>query len=215
MRFLALSTTLLLGATSLAAQDNCLQQLKLPKSGSWAEYNAVLQQKDPYTMRYAVIGAEARGGKDLQWVEMRMTGGKENQTMIYQMLVPGSLAEMDQVQEIIFKPGDKPAMKMNSMMMNMIRGQLEKQSFYSRACQGVTLVGKESVKVPAGTFDALHYRSSENAVDSWISPGVPFSMIKTTGKDFQMELAAQGDGAKSTITEKPQEMPGMGGPSGH
>ncbi len=215
MRLVALSTVLLLGGTGLAAQENCLQQLKLPQPGSWAEYKALYQQKDPYTMRYAVIGTEARGGKDLQWVEVRMTGAKQDESMIYQMLVPGSLAEMDQVQEIVFKTGDKPAMKMNGMMMNMIRGQLEKQSFYSKACQGVTLVGKESVKVPAGTFDALHYRSSEHAVDSWVSPGVPFSMVKSTGKDFQIELSAQGDGAKSSITEKPQEMPGMGGPSGH
>jgi hypothetical protein len=215
MRSLLLSTTLLLGGTSLAAQENCLQQMKLPKAGSWAEYKAVLQQKDPYTMRYAVIGNEARDGKELQWVEMRMTGGNKDQDMIYQILVPGSLVQMDQVQEIVFKSADKPAMKMNPMMMNMIRGQLEKQSFYSKACEGVTLVGKESVKVPAGSYDALHFRSTDHAVDTWIAPAVPFSMVKTTGKDFHMELAAQGDGAKSSITEKPQEMPGMGGPSSH
>jgi hypothetical protein len=213
MRSLLFSITLLLGGTGLAAQENCLQQLKLPKAGSWAEYKAVLQ-KDSYTMRYAVIGNEIRDGKELQWVEMRMTSGKSGQDMIYQVLVPGSLVQMDQVQEAVFKTGDQPAMKMNPMMMNMLWGQLEKQSFYSKACEGVTLVGKESVKVPAGTYDALHFRSTEHAVDSWIDPGVPFSMVKTTGKDFQMELAAQGDGAKSSITEKPQEMPGMGGPSG-
>ena len=27
------------------------------------------------------------------------------------------------------KPGEKPAMKMDGMMLNMIRGQMEKQSF--------------------------------------------------------------------------------------
>jgi hypothetical protein len=31
-------------------------------------------------------------------------------------------------------------------------------------------------------------------------------MVKTTGKDFRMELAAHGDGAKSSITEVPQSM---------
>jgi hypothetical protein len=215
MRFLALSTALLLGATSLAAQDDCLQLMKLPTPGAWAEYKAHFQQKEPYTIRYAVIGNEARGGKELQWVEMRMEGGKQNQVMIYQTLVPGSLAAMDQVQEVIFKQGDKPAMKMNGAMLSMMRGQLEKQSPYQQACQGVTLVGKESVKVPAGTFEASHFRSAEHSVDSWVSPVVPFSMVKTTGKDFQMELTAQGEGAKSSITEEPQEMPGMGGPSSH
>jgi hypothetical protein len=37
---------------------------------------------------------------------------------------------------------------------------------------------------------------------------VPFSIVKTTGKDFQMELAAHGGGAKSSILEKPRSMDG-------
>ncbi len=219
MRSLLLSTTLLLGWTSLGAQENCLQQLKLPPEGSWAEYKAVYQQKDPYTMRYAVIGAEPRAGKEYQWVEMRMTGDKPDQNVITQMLMPNSMAEMDQVQEVVFKAGDRPAMKMSGsthkMMKRMMKGQLEQQSFYRRACEGVTLVGQEKVTVPAGTFQTSHFRSTEHGVDSWVSPQASFPLVKATGKDFEMELAGQGDGAKSSITEKPEEMPGMGGPSSH
>ena len=37
-------------------------------------------------------------------------------------------------------------------------------------------------------------------------------MVKTVGKDDEMALAKVGDGAKSSITETPQEMPGMGEP---
>src|SRR3712207_7428271 len=48
---------------------------------------------------------------------MRMSGGGSGRDMIYQVLVPGSLAELDQVQEIVFKQGDRPAMKMNGMML--------------------------------------------------------------------------------------------------
>jgi hypothetical protein len=214
MRSVAITPLLLLGtATSLWGQGNCLDQVKLPEVGRWAEYQAVYNQKDPYTLRYAVIGTENRGGKNLQWVEMRMTGDQKDRHMIYQVLVPGSLVEMSQVQEIVFKPGDQPAMKMNGMMMDMIRGQLEKQSFYGDVCKGVSLVGKESITVPAGRFETLHFRSSEYAADSWLAPDVPFSLIKSTGKQYQMELVAQGEGAMSSITEKPQEMRGMGGPS--
>lgn len=213
MRSIILPLLLLALATAGFAQQDCLHQIKFPAVGRWAEYNAVYNQKDPYTVRYAVVGSETREGKDLQWVEMRMTGSKKDQNMVYQMLVPGSIMEMDKVEEIVFKPGDKPAMKMNGMMMGMIRGQLEKQSFYRDACKGVTLVGEESVSVPAGTFKTMHFRSSEHAMDSWFTPGVPFSLVKSTGKDFKLELASQGEGAKSSITEKPQEMGGMGGPS--
>jgi hypothetical protein len=213
MRWLTLAVLLLAGATTGRAQQNCLEQVKLPKVGGWAEYKAVYNGKDPYTVRYAVVGSEARGGKNLQWVEMRMTGTQKDRNMVYQMLVPGSLMEMAQVQEIVFKPGDQPAMKMSGMMLNMIRSQLEKQSYYSEMCKGVSVVGSESVTVPAGRFKATHFRSAEHAMDSWISADVPFSLVKSTGKNYQMELAAKGNGAQSSIKEKPQEMKGMGGPS--
>ena len=221
MRCVALFTAvLLLGATSVAsAQTDCLQEMKLqqtklPQPGTWAEYKIVFQQQEPHTMRWAVLGTETRDGKELQWFETRMTGTRKDQNLITQVLLPrsmSSLADLDQVQEVVFKQGDTPAMKMNAMMMNMMRGKLEQQSFLSKACEGVTLVGQESVTVPAGTFEASHFRSAQQG-DSWMSPAIPFSMIKMIGKDFEMELTSQGEGAKSSITETPQEMGEMGGP---
>jgi hypothetical protein len=214
MRALTISWLLAAGlCTPARAQNNCLQQIKFPEVGGWAEYKALYNKKDPYTVRYAVIGTEQRGGKPMQWVELRMTGDTKERTMVYQMLVPGSLMQMADVQEVVFKSGDKPAMKMNGMMMKMIRGQMEKQNLYGEICKDVSLVGKESVTVPAGKFQAQHYHSAKYGADSWISPSVPFSLVKSVGENHQMELTSQGKGAKSSITEKPQEMPGMGGPS--
>ncbi|HET6837436.1 MAG TPA: hypothetical protein VFH24_05290 [Gemmatimonadales bacterium] len=210
MRWFFLTVALGLGTAGPAlAQANCLEQVKLPEVGRWAEYKAT-SQNDPYTIRYSVIGNEERGGKDFRWVEMQMTGTQKDKNMVYQMLVPGSFAELDQVQEVIFKPGNQPAMKISGQMLGMIRGQLNKQSFLKEVCKGVSLVGKESLSVPAGKFETLHFRSTEHGSDSWVSADVPFSMVKATGKQFQMELAAHGQGAKSSITEKPQEMGGMG-----
>jgi hypothetical protein len=214
MRALTLSLALLAGGSIPAvAQANCLDQIKFPAVGRWAEYQAVYNKKDPYTVRYAVIGAEQRGGKTMDWVELRMKGADKTHNIVYQMLVPGSLMQMGDVAEIVFKAGDKPAMKLNGMMMKMVRGQMEKQNLYSDICQDVTLVGKEAVSVPAGRFKAQHYHSTKFGSDSWIAPEVPFSLVKSVGENHQMELTSQGSGAKSSIAEKPQEMPGMGGPS--
>ena len=214
MRALTISLVLAAGVHAPAvAQNNCLDQIKFPEVGRWAEYKALYNKKDPYTVRYAVIGAEQRGGKSMQWVELRMIGDNKDRNMVYQMLVPGSLMQLGDVQEIVFKAGDKPAMKMNGMMMKMIRGQMDKQNLYSEVCKDVTLVGKEAVTVPAGQFQAQHYYSAKYGADSWISAAVPFSLVKSVGENHQMELTSQGSGAKSSITEKPQEMPGMGGPS--
>ena len=214
MRLPALSLVLLLAAAPAVRAQDCLEQIRFPKVGRWAEYKALYNGKDPYTVRYSVIGSEKRDGADLKWVELRMVGQDAATTFTYQVLVPGSPSEMANVQEIIMKAGDKPAMKMNGMMVNMIRGQLEKQNFLGDVCKEVSLVGTEKVTVPAGRFQARHYHSAKYSSDSWVASSVPFALVKSVGKNYQMELAVQGNGAKSSITERPQEMPGMGGPSG-
>ena len=211
MRSLTLSLLLACLAPAAWAQANCLDQVKFPAEGRWAEYHATFKEK-PYTIRYGVIGQEKRGGKTLQWVEMRMEGENKDRNMTYQVLVPGSLVDLAEIQEIVFKPGTRPAMKMSGQMVQMIRGELEKQSVYGEMCNGVSLVGKEKVTVPAGTIEALHYHSDERASDSWLSPKVSFSLVKSAGKDYLIELVKEGEGAKSSITEKPQEMRGMGHP---
>ncbi len=200
----------LLAALPVAGQDQeCLADIKMPDVGQWAEYQGVMS-KDPYTMRYAVVGAEEREGTPMKWMELRMVGAKPDKSMVYQVLTPGGPGEMDQAQEIVFKPGEKPAMKMNGMMMKMMRGQLKKNSALGNLCEGLTLAGEESVTVPAGTFKAMKYHDAKHNVDTWIVPDRPFLMVKSKGKDFEMSLVSSGDGAKSSITETPQEMPGMG-----
>ncbi|MEP7225875.1 MAG: hypothetical protein ABI785_00815 [Gemmatimonadales bacterium] len=210
MRTPMLLLAILLGVASAGrAQESCIEQLKFPQVGRWAEYQALYNQKDPYTIRYAVVGREKRGGKDMKWLELRMIGEKKEGNIVYQMLVPGSAAELGDVQEIVMKPGSKPAMKMDGMMLNMIRGQMEKQSFLNDVCKDVVLVGPESVRVPAGNFQTRHFRSDKYASDSWLSFDIPFAMVKSVGKNYEMALRSYGAGAKSSITEKPQS---MGGP---
>jgi hypothetical protein len=213
MRLPAVSLVLLLAAAPAVRAQDCIEQVKFPKVGRWAEYKALYNGKDPYTVRYAVIGSEKRGGADLKWVELRIVGEGKDKNFTYQVLVPGSPTEMANVQEIIMKAGDKPAMKMNGMMVKMIRGQLDKQNFLAEVCREVTLVGEEKVTVPAGRFQARHFHSAKYGSDTWVASSVPFALVKSVGKNYQMELAVHGNGAKSSISEQPQEMPGMGGPS--
>jgi len=199
----------LLAASPAAGQDQeCIADMAMPDVGQWAEYQGVLN-KDPYTIRYAVVGAEERDGTAMKWLELRMVGAKPDKSMVYQILTPGNPGEVDKAQEIVFKPGEKPAMKMNGMMMKMIRGQLKKSSALGNLCEGLTLAGEESVTVPAGTFTAMKYHDAKHDVDTWVVPDRPFFMVKSKGKDVEMSLVSSGDGAQSSITETPQEMPGM------
>ena len=206
---LLLLTLPLVSARAISAQgSSCIDQIRVPAVGQWAEYQAVFKQREPYTMRYAVIGEESRGGTALKWVELRMTGNKKDGDMVTQMLVPGSAAELGDVQEVVMKPGDKPAMKIDGPMLGMIREQMKKQSFLTDLCKDVTLVGGETVTVPAGKFKSQHFRSAKYGSDSWVSSKVPFSMIKTVGTDHELTLVRHGEGAESSITEEPKSMGG-------
>jgi hypothetical protein len=93
-----------------------------------------------------------------------------------------------------------------------------------------TAVGKETIKVEAGTFPTTHYRDHTpvGTVDVWVSEAVPpLGLIKVTttpepksgGADApaippaSMELTGTGTGAKPTITKpaKPYDPKGMTG----
>jgi hypothetical protein len=203
-----LRSVLLLAATATAvqAQNECLADLKMPAVGQWARYTGTMKN-DPYTLRYAVVGAEEREGKAMKWLELTMGKSGQDQEMVYQVLTPGNPAEMGRAEEIVFKPAGKPAMKMNGAMLKMILGQLEKNSVLSSLCEGVAPTGEESVTVPAGTFTAIRYHDSKHDADTWVVPDRPFVMVKSKGKDFELNLAESGDGATSAITETPQQMP--------
>jgi hypothetical protein len=206
----SLRTALVLATltTPAAAQNECLKDYRMPAVGRWAEYQATLNGK-PSIMRYAVVGEESRGGAPMKWLELRMAGDKD--TMVYQMLTPGNPAEMDKVQEVVFKTGDKPAMKMSGAMIGMIRGQVGKNSALANLCEGVSLVGEESVTVPAGTFKAARFHNEKHESDAWMVRDHPFYLIKSVGKNHDIALVKSGNGATSSITEEPQDM--MGGPS--
>jgi hypothetical protein len=210
MRTFWISVLVLIGWVSgLSAQtgNDCLKHLTWPAVGNWATYQSTLNNK-PGVARYAVVGIEKREGTDMKWLEYKLA--QENKdTTVFQMLIPGGPHEIGQVEEIVMKSGGRKAMKVSGMMMKMIRGQMEKSSFLNNMCEGVTLVGEESVTVPAGTFKAYHFHNSKYNSDSWISPSVPFAMVKATGKNHDIALTGTGTGATSSITETPQDM--MGG----
>jgi len=199
-----------LAPAAAQAQDACAENFKWPAVGRWAEYQGLYDKKTPMTSRYAVVGTETRQGTEYKWVEMKMHDEKKNQDMVYQMLLPGGPLQLDQVEEVVMKVGTQPAMKMSGMMMKMVRGQLAKSSAFKDACTETVLIGVEKVTVPAGTFHAKHFQSTKYETETWVDPGVPFSMLRSVGKRHEIELTATGDGAKSSITETPQEMGGMG-----
>jgi hypothetical protein len=222
-------------AVPARAQDVCTQFRPTPAVGSWAEYQTSRDGQALRT-RIAVVGQEKRDGKDAIWFESTMETPRGR--MISEMLVPSYPFEPGSVIETVVKRGDQPAMKLPAGMMGMMRGGQGQQtpsapgqgaagrggmgrgngrgmgrgagaSNRLQQCRSLTVVGQESVTVPAGTFKTTHLRSANDSTHVWVSREVPFGMVKSQTGGITAELSGMGNGAKKSITETPTEMPGM------
>ena len=210
MRFLAaLATTTALVVANGAAQgtDVCGEQMRVPPIGGWAQYQ-ITGQEGQTGYRMAMLGTEDREGKPM--VRLEMSLNSERGAMVMQMVVPGYPYDPSQIQEIVMKAGNQPAMRISGNMMSMFRSRMGNNPGNSaaEACQGVAFVGAETITVPGGTFPTRHYRDEAKGTDVWVSRELPFGLVKLVSRDnHQILLAGQGHDAKSSITETPMDMP--------
>lgn len=206
------------GAIGFGSGPNPWEGLDLkPVVGYWAEYRMTGQGEEPMTMRASVVGQE----DEYFWFETVMTG-HDGEKAISKMLISIDPNQEDNVQRMIVKSGDEPAMEMPIQMMKgpdmpePEAGTTEEAPEIDSSDLGV-----ESVTVPAGTFEANHwqFKTDDDTADVWIKAGIgPYGLVKSTAGDMTMELMGYGEDAKSLITEEPQsfpmqgfKMPGMGG----
>jgi hypothetical protein len=191
-----------LGSQSPATAQDCAVGIKAPAAGSWAEYTTAEGK-----MRLALLGSETRGGRNLVRVEVGLTSREG--PMIMQMLVPGYPYEMSSIEDFVLKAGDRPAMRMNAQMLQMMSSRMPKDQVaeFCRNAQ-MTRVGEESITVPAGTFETIHYRDASSGNDVWVSESIPFGLVRSKlARGGEIVLSGRGTDATSRITETPQEMP--------
>jgi hypothetical protein len=209
---LTAAAMLTFAGSSLLAQDleevcNEFRQLVV---GQWAEYE-IASDQGKATSRFAVVGTEEAAGKEHYWYETRMESPMG--AMIMQLLIPSYPYEQSDIQQAVVKMGDQPAMIVSDQMLAMMQGRGAENPAQdaASACENAELVERESVTVPAGTFNAMHLRVGSDAekADIWVSSEVPFGMVKLQGEGVELVLLQHGKDAKSSITEKPQRMPGV------
>ncbi len=180
--------------------------------GQWAEYQMTgSNEGESARMRIAIIGTKDIAGKKAYWIEIKMKADEGN--VITQVLTGGYPFETAQIHEMIVKAGDQPAMKMPSQAVAMMRNRIAGTPSLGAAdkCDQAKVVGFESVTVPAGTFRAVHLKPADVKADVWALAEIPFGLIKSKSPEGEVVLVKQGKGAKSSITEKPLSIPGMGG----
>ena len=192
--------------------------LKKAAVGSWAEYGMSFGDVKMKS-RWALVARDASSTT----VEMAMQGGPAarmgGKITLKMVLDPDPIGAAKPVKEIVMQIGDNDPM--------LAPPEAPTQKF---------LVGKETIKVTAGSFKTTHYRDHTpvGTVDVWVSEEVPpLGLVKfvttpepSTGKASHppippatLELAATGSGAKPTITKPakpfdPTQMMGGAPPAG-
>ena len=180
------------------------------KPGQWASFDGT-GSAGVGKLRLAVVGSEKSGDSTLYWFEVTFTGKDPGKSGVVQILTASLASGLESPRALIFKVGPQPAMRLSGEMAGMMgkQGRQNASAFdWAGRCGGAHVVGWESVTVPAGTFRALHMTTDDGG-EVWASRDVPFGLVKTHGKQGDLALTGRGADAKSSITEKPLEMPAM------
>jgi hypothetical protein len=152
-----------------------------------------------------MLADETRQGKTYRWFEVQATeGGKVK--MIMQMLVPADLSEA--IEEVVIKSEGEPARRLPKETLRASLGFSAQLPSKQSCMPNMTLVGPETITVPAGTFRTSRFRDVRTGRDTWLSKDVPFGLIKGQMDDgTELVLSAYGTGASSSITEAPIDIP--------
>lgn len=173
----AMVGALLLVAAPLAAQAPCGGKLVTSTVGSEATYRLARPSGDQ-EIRFAITDQKADGDAKLVWFETQVQA-EGHPALVSQVLVPGFPYDPATVKEASLKSGDRAPIKLDARQLASMRrrlpGLLES---IVEGCKAASLVGTESVKVPAGTFQASHYRNALRGSDIWVSSEVPFGLVK-------------------------------------
>lgn len=209
-----LGTLLVTAAGPAAAQDlaGVCTALGGVDRGDWAAFRMEgAQATSVSAVRFAFVD---RGSPEDTWFEVKATTPQGEQ--IVQLRVAGFPFGANDIAGGIVKQGPMPAMRLPEQMLGMMRQQMASSPMLDiqKQCLQSELLGEETLEGPRGGLKTWHLKVP-GGNDAWVSPDVPFGMVKGTAGDGSgtMVLTDFGRGATSSIPEEPQSMPTMpGGP---
>lgn len=191
----------------LPAQALCGGAVTAPPVGGYAVYDVTLPSGRVIATRFAVVGAENREGTRNIWFEL----WARRDTLppaIGQVLVPGFPYDPSAVAAAWLQSftADEPVELNPRELANTRRSLPPQVRNIVDGCKSASLVGTESVTVPAGTFRAQHYRNALRGSDIWVSSDVPFGIVKMSDAQQRgsMVLTRMGKDGKSSFGGKKQ-----------
>jgi hypothetical protein len=174
-----------------------MQGMWNPVIGQGSAYELDSRDGKKQEMEIAVVGKEDYQGQPGFWLEMSFVEthgmGAMKMLMVMAPPTPGAKRMIMQMNGQAYefpmammqnRPGPKP-----SGGTDITKGG------------GGTLVGTETITVPAGTFECQHYKANDPPGDVWVSPKVsPWGLVKSQNKDSGMVLVRVVTDAKDKIT---------------
>jgi hypothetical protein len=180
--------------------------LKKVEIGSWASYGMTLGQMT-MTAKIALVARDASSVSMETSMEGGMTAMMGGPMTMKLVLDPDPTSAPKPVKQMIMQIGDQDP---------MLAPDTTQAQQYTKP-DPKTVVGKETIKVPAGSFKTTHYRNktAQGTMDAWMSESVaPTGLVKLEMAGMQangqplpamvMELNASGKGAKPVITKPPK-----------
>jgi hypothetical protein len=175
--------------------------------GAWSEYTVTVADLPPFKQRFALVSRDAATHS----VEMTSEGGTmaNGPRATLKVILEADPAKKERVRQLIMQLADNDPME-----LKQAPGAQSKDQF--APLDPRKQIGKETVKVAAGSFATRHYRekTASGAMDVWVSDEAPpFGIVKMRGSASQggdttypitIELAARGKDAKAIITKPPQ-----------
>jgi len=175
--------------------------------GSWAEYTMTMGTIS-LSSRWALVARDAKSCT----LEMTTKGGPVAKPVVLRLSLPPDPTSDD-------KPPKPMAVQFGDDAPMLVPKDTPRQKF--QRPEEKNLVGKEEIKVAAGSFKTSHYRekNTNGSVDIWVNETVyPLGIVRVlTSPEVDkkapaamqvpaatMELASTGKGAKPVITKKPQ-----------
>ena len=186
--------------------------LKKVAIGSWASYTMTMGEMS-MRAKLALVARDATSVSmetSMEGGMMAMMGGKMTVKLV---MDPDPTTAAKPVKQMVMQIGNQDPMLAPDTMLAPDNAQAQK---YSKPDPS-SLVGKETIKVAAGSFKTAHYRNKteHGPVDAWVSEEVfPTGLVKLVTPPMRagaqqvpgmvMELRATGKGAKPVITKRPK-----------
>jgi hypothetical protein len=197
----------------LGIQSPAVTGIFHPAVGSGADYEWTKDDGTKNEFELSLVGKESVNGADGYWMEVTMQTPQMGDVTSKMLIVPTS--QTTTIAKMVIQIPGRGAM---SMPMNMMQGRgaaPPPEDIRNRA----SMVGSESVTVPAGTFTCDHWHMNDNSGDAWIATSVaPYGLVKmvSTKDKTTMVLVKTLTNVQDKITgpvmDMSQMMRGMGAP---